>query len=206
MREKKNKWKKKYIGERNSERNCTERPRPKVTTSVDVEIVDPSDSLSSAGSFSGSFSGSRSLGWTCWLLLRNFQIHITMRGEASWQTSITFTLTRTHAENTRARALLPTSVSYAVILRFNRHLSLHDFWLKMKLRSIELLKSGRSNLRLFREDSVARTALKKRQKMEEEEEEEESWKSSRDRWQMNRNTTVMFHMLPSLPLKVGKAT
>lgn len=35
-----------------------------------------------------------------------FHIHITMRGEASWQTSITFTHTRTHAKKrTRANTL-----------------------------------------------------------------------------------------------------
>ena len=103
--------KKIYIGERNSERNCTKRPRPKVTTSVDVGIVDPSDSLSSGSLLLWILDHGRCIE-PVGCFLRNFQIHITMRGEASWQTSITFTLTRTHAENTRARALLPTSVSY----------------------------------------------------------------------------------------------
>lgn len=49
----------------------------------------------------------RSLRQTCLrFFFLCFHIHITMRGEASWQTSITFTHTRTHAKKrTRANTL-----------------------------------------------------------------------------------------------------
>lgn len=47
--------------------------------------------------------------WYTTCLCSCFHVHITMRGEASWQTSITFTRTRTHAKNARAQTLLPTS-------------------------------------------------------------------------------------------------
>lgn len=137
----------------------------------------------------------------CLHFLKIFQIHITMRGEASWQTSITSTHTRTHAENTRARALLPTSGSYMIVLRFNWDLSWHDFNQKSNFAERSRLDSRWKWFdgdllwdESFNHESLLKILL----------DGIECDRNHRDRWQMNRNTGVIFTCYRISPFKSGK--